>query len=108
MGFGEGDCLLRNALDATEPSIRLLSIKVAFNLAEEHIAVHVSDNGRGMKPEILDRVFDPFFSHQPAGRKRGLGLARVSRWLSAGRGKIRIRSSPQQGTQVELLLPTRA
>src|SRR5262249_15871253 len=67
--------LFSNALDATDPQSRLLTVKIAVNLAEERIAVIVSDNGRGMKPEILDRVFDPFFSHQPAGRKRGLGLS---------------------------------
>jgi putative nucleotidyltransferase with HDIG domain len=100
--------LLGNALEATDSVTRCLTIKVRFDLSEEKVVVTVADNGRGMKPEVLDRAMDPFFSHRPAGRGRGMGLTRVSRWLNSGRGTIQIRSAPQRGTQVELLLPTRS
>jgi len=97
--------LVENAIEATSPDSRRLTIKAADDPAEENVVVTVGDNGRGMTPEVLGRALDPFFSHRPAGRGRGLGLARVARWLADGRGSIRIESEPQRGTRVEVRLP---
>jgi signal transduction histidine kinase len=59
-----------------------------------------------MSPEVLERAMDPFFSHQPAGRRRGLGLARVHQWVRSNGGDVRIESQPGAGTTVELRLQT--
>lgn len=100
--------LILNAIDATTPGQRRLTIKAAADRAEENVVVQVSDNGRGMTPDILSRAKDPFFSWRPAGRGRGLGLARVTRWLADGNGSIAIQSRLESGTTVELRFPTRA
>lgn len=100
--------VLDNAIEATPPTQRRLTIKTAADRAEENVVVQVSDNGRGMTPDILSRAKDPFFSWRPAGRGRGLGLARVTRWLADGGGSIAIQSRPEGGTMVELRFPTRA
>ncbi len=97
--------IIQNAIEATEPSSRLLTVKAATDLAEKRIVVEVGDNGRGMTPEVLACAADPFFSQRPAGRGRGLGLARVQRWLQLNGGTMRIRSQPGEGTAVELRLP---
>ncbi len=97
--------LLSNAVEATSPADRRLAVKAASDLTEEHVVVIVSDKGRGMTADVLGRAMDPFFSHRPAGRGRGLGLARVHRWVLAGKATIRIDSRPGQGTQVTLRLP---
>lgn len=99
--------LFDNAWEATQPDRRRITIKAAPDLSEETLVVSVSDNGRGMTAEALSRAMDPFFSSRPAGRGRGLGLARVGRWLSDGRGAIRIESTPDVGTSVEIRLPLR-
>jgi putative nucleotidyltransferase with HDIG domain len=99
--------LLDNAVEATGPG-GVLTIKASRDLAEENAVVVVSDTGRGMAEDVLGRALDPFFSHRPAGRGRGLGLARVSRWLSDGRGRIAIESEEGRGTRVELRLPLHA
>jgi signal transduction histidine kinase len=97
--------LIRNSIDATEPFSRRLTVKVASDLAEESIVIELSDNGRGMTTEVLASAMDPFFSHRPAGRGRGLGLARVQRWLQQNGGAMRIRSRPGEGTTAELCVP---
>lgn len=97
--------LFRNAVDATDPASRRLTIKAAPDLTEENVVVVVTDNGRGMTAEVLNRAVDPFFSHRPAGRGHGLGLARVHRWLQENGGAIRIESDPGEGTSVTLRLP---
>ena len=97
--------LIANSVEATSPRDGRLTVKAAPDLAEEHVVVQVSDNGRGMTADVQARAMDPFFSHRPAGRGRGLGLARVHRWIAAGQATIRIDSQPDQGTTVTLRLP---
>ncbi len=97
--------LIENSIEATEPSSRRLTVKAMADLTEESLVVVVTDNGHGMTPEVRSRALDPFFSHRPAGRGRGLGLARVHRWLRDNGGGIRIESEPGKGTNIELRLP---
>lgn len=112
--FGDPDLLTRalgelidNAWAAMEGESPRLTIKAFGDCAEECGVVQVADNGRGMTPDVQARAMDPFFSHGPAGRKRGLGLARVQRWIQSGDGSVRIRSVPGAGTIVELRLPSK-
>jgi putative nucleotidyltransferase with HDIG domain len=65
----------------------------------------VRDNGVGMTPTILQRVFDPFFSHRPAGRRRGLGLARVHRMVESHGGRVWLESRPNEGTAAHVSIP---
>jgi len=97
--------LLANAIAATDSTARRLTVKAARHLAEDCVAVSVIDNGRGMTADVLSRAMDPFFSRRSAGRGRGLGLARVERWLQQGGGTIRIDSDPDRGTHVRLRFP---
>jgi signal transduction histidine kinase/HD-like signal output (HDOD) protein len=69
------------------------------------VELRIRDAGCGMTPAVLERAFDPFFSHRRAGRGRGLGLARVYRSVEAHGGRMWIESQPDQGTTVHLLLP---
>jgi len=112
--FGDPDLLTRamgelidNAWAAMEGRPARLTIKAFGDCAEECGVVQVIDNGRGMTPDVQARALDPFFSHGPAGRRRGLGLARVQRWVLAGDGSVRIRSVLEGGTTVELRLPSK-
>jgi putative nucleotidyltransferase with HDIG domain len=97
--------IIENSVEATAPSSRRLTVKIAADLAEKRIVVEVRDNGRGMSSEVLARAADPFFSQRPAGRGRGLGLARAQRWLRLNGATMRIRSRAGEGTVVELRLP---
>ena len=68
--------------------------------------ITVRDTGRGMSADVLERVFDPFFSHRSAGRRRGLGLPRAYRIVEGHGGRIHIESRPGTGATVHIYLPT--
>ena len=69
------------------------------------ITITVEDKGSGMKPEVLERAFDPFFSTKFTGR--GLGLPAVRGLVRAYSGKLRLSTAPGVGTRIEILLPSK-
>jgi len=73
--------------------------------ATDWVEVVVRDTGIGMDPGVLQRAFDPFYSHRPAGRARGLGLAHAHRIVEAHGGRIWLESRPDEGTTVHVVLP---
>ncbi len=71
----------------------------------EYVTVTVADSGAGMPPEILDRVFEPFFMTKDVGKGSGLGLSMVYGFAKQSGGHVQIESMPGQGTTVTLYLP---
>jgi PAS domain S-box-containing protein len=71
--------------------------------AGDYVFLEVHDNGCGMTPETLARIFDPFFSTKFTGR--GLGLAAVIGIVRAHNGALFVNSAPGRGTVFRLLLP---
>lgn len=71
--------------------------------AGAYLAIKISDNGSGIAPENLDRIFDPFFSTRFAGR--GLGLSSVIGMLRSHHGAVMVTSHPGQGTDFAIFLP---
>jgi signal transduction histidine kinase len=70
-----------------------------------HIRLKFRDTGQGIAPEILPRIFDPFYTTKLSKIHSGLGLAVVDGLLQATGGRIRLDSKPGQGTTVALDLP---
>jgi putative nucleotidyltransferase with HDIG domain len=97
--------VLENAIHATDPVTGQIAIHAGYDPYSSRVAVTVTDNGCGMDENTVKRAFDPFFSAKPAGRRRGLGLAKALRWIEASGGSIRLESQPGQGTRTILLLP---
>jgi signal transduction histidine kinase/CheY-like chemotaxis protein len=71
----------------------------------EYVTLRVSDTGKGMSPEQLDRAFDPFYTTKPLGEGTGLGLATVHAIAEQNGGRAVIESAPATGTTVQVLLP---
>ena len=94
-----------NAIQATDGQSGRIEVNAAYDPYSSRVVVTVSDNGCGMDEETVKRAFDPFFSARPAGRRRGLGLAKALRWIEASGGSIRLESSLAQGTRSIILLP---
>jgi putative nucleotidyltransferase with HDIG domain len=69
-------------------------------------AFSISDQGCGMDQRTLANAAKPFFSARPAGRRRGMGLARAQRLLQMNDGTMMITSRPGKGTTVTITLPS--
>lgn len=72
----------------------------------ERVLLRVEDNGRGMTPEVLEKVFTPYFTTRQDGT--GLGLAIVQRIVEDHNGTIEIESSDGNGTSMTIFLPISA
>jgi signal transduction histidine kinase len=68
------------------------------------VVLEVVDNGVGISPEELERIFLPFFTTKPTGT--GLGLAIVKKIVDLHAGEVRVTSEPGRGTRVVISLPT--
>lgn len=74
-------------------------------LGSNRVFVEVSDTGRGIAPDVLPRIFEPFYTTKPAGRGTGLGLPICRRIVSDLRGEITVRSKLGVGTTFRVEVP---
>jgi len=100
-----------NSRDAM-PNGGKISIRVHASLDEtldgsESIKIMVKDNGCGIASNIINRVFDPFFSTKDASKGTGLGLSMVYGFVRQSGGRIRVDSKLNKGTSFHILLPSK-
>jgi signal transduction histidine kinase len=70
------------------------------------VLVQVCDTGKGIEPEYLGKVFDPFFTTEDVGNGTGLGLWNAYTVLTRNRGEITVTSEPDHGACFTTRLPT--
>jgi signal transduction histidine kinase len=97
--------LMVNAAHATEgvPGGGVLRIGPAAEPAARLAGVRLADNGCGIPEDVLEKIFNPFFTTKDTGT--GLGLAIVHRIIEAHDGRIHVTSAPGAGTTFTCLLP---
>ena len=71
----------------------------------DYVQLVVKDNGKGIAHNIIDRIYEPFFTTKSQGRGTGMGLSVVLGIVQAIGGTIRVESHPGKGTRFELLFP---
>jgi two-component system, NtrC family, sensor kinase len=98
--------LMINAVEAMPQGGRLqLRTWEAPTGGSEKVYLSVSDSGVGIPPDILDRIFDPFFSTKREAKGVGLGLAVVYGIVQRHGGRISVGSTPEEGTTFTVELP---
>jgi signal transduction histidine kinase len=71
----------------------------------EYCHLSVADNGTGMSPKVLARVFEPLFTTKPGSQSTGLGLSAVFGFVKQSGGHVRVESQENNGTTVNIYLP---
>ncbi len=79
------------------------TLTVGWHCRERETLIFVEDTGRGIPPQVMKRVFEPFFSTKRGGT--GLGLAIVNRIVGEHRGRMEMESSPGEGSRFTMVLP---
>jgi PAS domain S-box-containing protein len=109
--------LCTNAFQAMRPTGGELTLTLAEDTLDEtqagqvgtragrYARITVADTGPGIAGDIVDKIFDPFFSTKPKGEGTGLGLAVVRGIVKSHRGGIRLVSQPGERTGFDIYLP---
>ncbi len=72
---------------------------------KDYVLVEVTDNGVGIPKDIIDKIFEPFFSTKEVGKGTGLGLSTVYGIVKQSNGYIDVQSSPNHGATFRMLFP---
>ena len=96
--------LIQNAAEALGPADGAVTVSAAEQ--EGYVAISVEDQGKGIEPRALRRVFEPFFSTKNG--HDGLGLYFCRLIVERNSGSIEMQRLPQGGTRAVVLLPVPA
>ena len=78
---------------------------VSTKKTENRVLITVSDNGNGIANNIIDKIFQPFFTTKPTGQGTGLGLSLAYDIVKAHGGEIKVNSKEYEGTEFIIQLP---
>ena len=88
--------IMINAVEAMEPGNGILTIETLFDNESRVIQISISDNGMGISPTDLGKLFDPFFSKKQRGM--GLGLTSTKNILNSHNAIVKVNSQLNKGT----------
>lgn len=93
--------IIKNSIEASRPgSMIFIETKRLYGIGRK-AKIEIRDHGTGMPPELLVKIFEPYFTTKQRGM--GLGLSIVKRIIQDHDGEIEIKSTPGKGTQVIIL-----
>jgi two-component system sensor histidine kinase HydH len=92
--------LIKNAMEATEIGDRII---LASGTQNKQVWFSIQDTGKGMKPEVQEKVFHPFFTTKEKGT--GLGLAVIHKIITDHEGIIELETAPGAGATFTIRLP---
>ncbi len=83
-----------------EPTIIVSTKKLG-----DKVEIRVADNGNGIPPKIVDKIFQPFFTTKPTGQGTGLGLSLSYDIIKAHGGEIKVETKEGEGSAFVIELP---
>lgn len=81
------------------------TVSVSTNKSGDKVLISVEDNGNGIPQNILDKIFQPFFTTKPTGQGTGLGLSLSYDIIKAHGGELKVETSEYKGTKFTISLP---
>ncbi|HEY2348979.1 MAG TPA: ATP-binding protein, partial [Puia sp.] len=81
------------------------AIKMTTRKSDNQIFITVSDNGSGIPKNIVDKIFQPFFTSKPAGSGTGLGLSLAYDIIKAHGGEISVKTVEGESTEFVIQIP---
>lgn len=97
--------LLTNAIDAVSEKDGGRRVKIGIEAVPESVAISFEDNGEGIEPHLMDRIFEPFVSSKDAKIGTGLGLAIAYGIVRAHGGTIEAANNEGPGARFRVTLP---
>ena len=104
--------LITNAFYVVDEKKKLLgqgfepTVSVSTKMLDGKVMISVKDNGNGIPPKIVDKIFQPFFTTKPTGQGTGLGLSLSYDIVKAHGGELKVETKEGEGTTFVILLPT--
>ncbi len=83
------------------------TITIHTNAVKNGVGIRIIDNGCGMTQDVLDKIFDPFYTTKDVGQGTGLGLSISYKIIQDHHGKIHAKSAVGKGSEFIVLLPLR-
>jgi signal transduction histidine kinase len=81
------------------------TVSVSTKKVNDKVEIKVTDNGNGIPPSILDKIFQPFFTTKPTGQGTGLGLSLSYDIVKAHGGELMVESKEGAGSEFLIQLP---
>ncbi|MCE2524430.1 MAG: HAMP domain-containing protein [Acidimicrobiia bacterium] len=96
----------KELLEAGEGRSYMPTVRTTSRKLDGTVEVTIRDNGKGIPPEVVDKIFNPFFTTKSTDQGTGLGLAITNDIVREHGGSIRVNSSPGEFTEMIITLPT--
>jgi len=81
---------------------------LSTNRSDDHIEIRIRDNGTGMPPDVIEKIFNPFFTTKPTNQGTGLGLSISSDIVRRHGGSVAVESEAGEFTEMLITLPVEA
>jgi len=94
--------LLKNSIEASSPGSTIFIETKKISQPHRKVCLEIRDQGNGIEPAVLEKIFEPYFTTKQRGM--GLGLSIVKRIIEDHNGTIEIHSTPGKGTRVVIYL----
>jgi signal transduction histidine kinase len=100
-------CLMNLIFNAIEsmPEGGKLTIDGGLNERQDMVSISIADEGEGIPPEDLPRIFEPFYTTKDENKGVGLGLSMTYGIIRAHKGTLEVKSQPGEGTLFIIKLP---